>query len=197
MSTIRDATTQDGAHVDANHDLHTFSVIEDLQRQATDAGDEYNINTGVIALTGTAESAMLYFKNDEDNDYVIAAIAVGLGTRSATIDDVAHITIVRNPTGGTIVDDAEGVTMKSNTNFGSSKTLKTSTLLYKASASGKTLTGGQDHALLFMSGTRLYASLNMELGRGNSIGVKIDLNTSGGADVYCALIGYVSDINNK
>jgi hypothetical protein len=182
--------------------LKTFSIVEDEQQAATAAGKAYNINTGTIALTGTSDSGLIYFKNDEspdngESDYVITAIAVGLGTRSATVTDSAVVTVLRNPTGGTLVDAATDCDMISNANFGSSTSLSSTTLAYKATASGQTLTGGTEHALLYMTDGRLYANLTIEMPRGSSLGVKIDLNTSGGANVYCALIGYRKDGTNK
>jgi hypothetical protein len=182
--------------------LNTFSISEGEQQAATEAGKAYNINTGTIALTGSGDSGLLYFKNDEspdngESDFVITAIAIGLGTRSATVTDAANVTIIRNPTGGTLVDAATACDMVSNANFGSSNSLSSTTVAYKATADNQTLTGGTDHALLYMTDGRLYAPLAIDLPRGSSIGVKIDLNTSGGANVYCALVGYRKDGKNK
>ena len=183
------------AKVDKNKQLHVFAVTETEQKQAALKGNEYNINTGKIALTGTGESAVLYFKNDENTDFVITAVALGIGTRSATVTDLAEVVIYKNPTGGDVITDASAVEMKSNTNFGSSKTLKETTLAYKGKDGG-TVTGGDKHALLFSGDGRLYASLNIELTRGSSCAITVDLNTSGGANVYCVLIGYVRDESN-
>jgi len=184
------------AKVDDNNQIHTFSITEDEQKQAADIGNEYNINTGTIAYTGTGTSSMIYFKNDEDEPFIITAIAVGLGTRSATVTDAAYITIIRNPTGGDVISDASAVAMNSNTNFGSDKSLKSTTLAYKGKDGG-TMTGGTNHGLLYMNDGRLFAGLNIELLKGSSVGVTIDLNTSGGANAYCALIGYIKDPKNK
>lgn len=183
------------ARVDRNRQLHVFAVTEDEQKQSTLKGNEYNINTGKIDLTGTGESALLYFKNDEDQDFVMTAIAVGIGTRSPTITNFAEIAIYKNPTGGDVITDANAVEMKSNSNFGSNKTLKDSTLAYKGKDGG-TLTGGDKHAIFFGDEGRLYAPINVELTRGSSMGVTIDLNTSGGGVTYCALIGYIRDKDN-
>lgn len=197
MDYIEDGTgTGYKAKVNANNAIHTFSVTEDEQKQAATKGNEYNLNTGTIAYTGTSESSMIYFKNDESEDFVITAIAVGLGTRSATITDSANVTIVRNPTGGDVISDATAIDMKSNTNFGSSNTLKSTTLVYKGKDGG-TITGGTDHALFYMTDGRLFATVNIKLTKGSSVAVKIDLNTSGGANAYCALIGYIKDPKNN
>jgi hypothetical protein len=193
---IKDGTGKGNtAKVDNNNQLHTFSVTESEQRQASQIGNEYNINTGTIAYTGTGDSSMIYFKNDEDTDFVVTAVAVGLGTRSATVTDSANVTIIRNPTGGDLISDATAVSINSNTNFGSSNALSSTTLIYKGKDGG-TITGGTEHALLYMTDGRLYASLNIELPKGSSVAVKIDLNTSGGANAYCALIGYLKSPNN-
>ena len=53
------------ARVDRNNQLHVFAVTEDEQNSAAEHGNLYNINTGLIALTGTSDSAIFYFKNDE------------------------------------------------------------------------------------------------------------------------------------
>lgn len=187
------------AKVDANSQLHVFSVSEDEQQQAAKLGNEYNINTGTIAFStnSTTRTTILYFKNDEEDDFLVTAVAVGLGTRSATITDAANIWIVRNPTTGTTITNANDVDINSNTNFGSSKTLKTTTLAYKGADGEGATSGGTDHALLYLSGTRLFAGLNIEIPRGSSVAIEIDGNTSGGFNVYAALIGYVKSPENE
>jgi hypothetical protein len=188
-----------GMHVDLNEQAHVFAITEDEQKQASENGKEYNINTGSIAFStnSTTRTTLLYFKNDEDTDYIITAIAIGLGTRSATVSDSANVYIVRNPTAGTTITNANNVDMKSNTNFGSTNSLKTTTLAYKGADGEGATTGGTDHGLVYMTDGRLYASLNIELPKGSSVAIEFDGNTSGTFNVYAALIGYVKDIKNK
>jgi hypothetical protein len=188
------------ARVDGNNQLHVFAVTEDEQNSAAEHGQLYNINTGLIALTGTSDSAVLYFKNNEsavngESNFIITSVIFGLYTRSATVTNLATATLIRNPTAGTIIDDASVCDMVSNSNFGSSNTLDS--LAYKASGTGKTFTDGTDHALVLLSEGRTAApELNIDLAKGASLGVKIDLNTSGGADVYVAIVGYRKEGNN-
>ena len=188
------------ARVDGNNQLHIFAVTEDEQNSAAENGQLYNINTGLIALTGTSDSAILYFKNNEspingESNIIITSIIFGLYTRSATVTNSATATIIRNPTAGTIIDDATAVSMKSNANFGSSNTLDS--LIYKASGTGKTLTDGTDHAIALLSeGRTAIPELNIDLAKGSSLGIKVDLNTSGGADIYAALVCYRKDGKN-
>lgn len=186
--------------IDANSQAHVFAVIEDEQNSAAEHGLLYNINTGLIALTGSSDSAVLYFKNNEsqldgESNIIITSMIFWMGTRTATVTDDALITIVRNPTAGTIIDDANAASMVSNSNFGSSNTLDS--LIYSASATGKTLTGGTDHAMVGIGeGRTPVHELNIDLAKGSSVGVKIDLNTSGGANVYCAIIAYRKEGKN-
>jgi hypothetical protein len=187
------------AKVDNNNQLHTFAVTETEQRQASFVGNEFNINTGSIAFTtaSTTRTTLLYFKNDEDNDYFVSAVAVGLGTRSATVSDAANVWIVRNPQTGTTITNANDVDINSNTNFGSSKALKSATLAYKGADGEGATSGGTDHALLYMSDGRLFAGLNIVIPRGASIAIEFDGNTSGGFNVYAALIGFIKSPDNE
>jgi hypothetical protein len=187
--------------VDKNNQLHSFCVIESEKNAAVEDGQAFNLNTGIIALTGSSDSAIFYMKSNEaplngDADIVIDTIIIGINTISATITENPILTVVRNPTAGTIIDDASAVSMNSNSNFGSSNGLDS--LIYKASATGKTLTDGTDHAIvLCKEGRTTIPELNIDLTKGSSIGLKLDLNTSGGANVYAAVVCHRKDGNNS
>lgn len=198
---IKDGNTGRSVRVDNNSQIHTFSVIETERNASVDAGKGYNINTGLISLSGSGESAVLYIKNDEspingESDLVIDSIVVGINTRSATITEDPVIKVLRNPTAGTIIDDAVAADMVSNSNFGSSNEL--SSLVYKASASGKTFTDGDEHGLVIASTSRTaIPELYIDMPKGSSLGVTIDLNTSGSANVYVAVICHRKDGNDS
>lgn len=184
------------AGVNKNNQLQTFSVTEDEAQSAAQKGNAYNINTGTIAFSAnsTTRTSVLYFKNDEDTDFVITAIALGLGTRTATVSDAANVFVVRNPTAGDIIDSTPAnVDINSNNNFGSNKTLKSTSLAYKGADGDGATTGGSDHALLYMTDGRLFATLNIDMPKGSSIAIEFDGNTSGAFNVYAALVGYVKD----
>lgn len=190
---IIDPTNKTGAHVDNNSQLHVFSISETEIQAANSKGLAYNINTGSIGLTSSTASAVLYFKNDEpplngESGIIIDAIAVGIDDLGTTASD-SIITVVRNPTAGTIVSGASAVSMNQNRNFGSSNSLDSGTLAYKG-AEGNTITDGDDFAQFFQSpGSRGYYTVDVVLPRGSSIGVKIDTQTtSGTTSVYVALI---------
>jgi len=200
MSQLQDGTGSSMfAKVDKNHQLHVFGVTESEQNSAVEDGQAFNINTGIIALTGSSDSALFYMKNNEsplngDSNVVIDSIIVGINTISATITESPILTIIRNPTAGTVVSDATACPMKSNSNFGSANVLDS--IIY-IGADGKTLTDGTDHAIvLCKEGRTTIPELAIDLPKGGSLGVKLDLNTSGGANVYIAVVCHRKDGNN-
>jgi len=188
---INDGTgTGNKLKIDSSNRAYTFSVTENVSNNATKLGNSFNVNTGVITLTSANESAIMYFKNNEDVSVHIDAIAVGLGpSTGGTSATIPNITVVRNPTAGTIVSGATAVDFNSNRNFGSSRTLTVDA--YKG-AEGNTMTGGNDHILFFQSsGGRLFATIDEELQKGDSIGIKITPQASNTSmDVYAALVLY-------
>lgn len=178
--------------VDATGKMQSRSVIESENQWATEGGDGYNINTGTIALTTSTESGILYFKNNENKVFIVEAIAVGIGS-AGTVTDSSVITVVRNPTAGTLISGATAVDMNQNRNFGSSNTLASS-LAYKG-AEGNTVTDGDDALMFYQAaGGRLFAEIGLELKKGNSMAIKIDTNTSSGTtNVYAAIVGHLKD----
>jgi hypothetical protein len=169
-----------------------FSVQESEAQAASELGDAYNINTGEETFAASTNSALLYFKNDEDTDVIVEAIALGF-RNSTTTDDLLAVYVERNPTGGTLVDATTDVGMNENRNFGSSKTLKTTSLAYKSTAQNQTLTGGEDIILLHASKAgRTFATINLDIPRGSSIGIRV-VSASLATTCYAALIVHAKD----
>lgn len=191
---LEDATGQGaGAKVGATNRLYTASISESFEEYANKQGDAYNINTGTITLTSAADTPILYIKNNEDKDLIVVAIAVGAGpSTGAATDANAAITVVRNPTAGTTISNANAVDINQNRNFGSSKALTADA--YKG-ATGETMTDGDDALLLYMSeNSRLFATVNLIVPKSKSIGIKFDpaaSNTS--QDVYAAVICHLDE----
>jgi len=174
--------------VNGRNEACVFSVQESEAQAAAENGDAYNINTGdITGITGT--TSLLYFKNDEEQDMVVEAIA--LGVRGATITDMASVFVVKNPDAGTIISNATAVDMNQNRNFGSSKVLKDTSVAYKG-ANGYTATGGQDSVQLYTGNNgRLFATINIELPRGSSLAIRLEGLTGGTA--YAALVMHLKD----
>jgi len=181
-----------GLKVDKNLRGWVNSVSHTGQEDATAKGLAYNLNTGLINLTTTADSALLYLKNNDANGRVfhVDNIAVGLGS-AATVSDLTKITIVRNPTAGTIVSGASNVAMNQNRNFGSSESLTAD--VFKG-ADANTLTDGDDIVqFLHPEGSRLFASIGLDVPKGSSLGVKVlPTGISAGTMIaYVAIIGHL------
>ena len=190
MSTIEDGKGGGkSAQVDDQNRLRTHSVTETEALHSSEEGKAFNINTGLISITGDA--TLLYIKNTEDADLVIEAIATG-SFDGITHSDDPYLTLVRNPTGGDLISDATAVDMNQNRNFGSSRTLSADA--YKGKVGG-TVTGGNDIAFLQASGgSRGFYTIEFILPSNTSMAIKLTANvSSGSANWYCAAICFVKD----
>ena len=177
------------ATVGADKRLQVRAISEDEEIHNGELGGTYNINTGLISITGDA--TLIYLKNNSDDNFILKSIALG-SFEGITHSDDPYITLVRNPTGGDLITDATAVSMNQNRNFGSSKTAQVN--VYKGKVGG-TLTGGDDIAILQATpGGRSFYGIDFILPKGASVGVKLTANRSSGtANWYCALIGYFKD----
>lgn len=175
-----------GNYVDESGRQLSRSVSSTEVEEASLIGDSYNINTGRI--TGIAgDSALLYFKNNETRDFIIDLFAVGIGD-GLTITDMQDIFIVRSPTG---FSTSTAVDMNGNLNVGSNRTLDAT--VYKG-ANGATLTGGTNLGVFFHQENSRLAVSNLKLivPNGGSLGIKVELNASGGScEMYAAISGHL------
>jgi hypothetical protein len=183
------------AKVDANLRLRTQNIQESEAEHAAEIGNAYNINTGLISLTGASDSALLYLKNLEDKEYILDALALGVGKADGT-SDLGYVTLIQNPTAGDLITDATAVSINANRSAGSGNTLNAN--VYKGKDGG-TVTGGTDVALFAQgSSGRLFASFTIVVPKNQSIAVKYDPNlSSGSVNVYAAFIGHLKDSNSK
>jgi hypothetical protein len=177
------------AKVGADKRLQVRAITEDEVIHNAELGNAYNINTGLISVTG--DSTLVYLKNNSDDNYILTDIAIG-AFDGLTHTDFPYITLVRNPTGGDLISDATAVDMNENRNFGSSKTANVDA--YKGKVGG-TITGGSDIAILQTNKTgRSFFGIDFLLPKGGAVAVKLTANASSGtANYYCALIGYFKD----
>ena len=182
------------AKVGTDNRLWTKSLSFTEYENASLEGKAFNVNTGLITLTGTGENACIYIKNNRSEDLFLEGFFTGVATRSGTVSDSAVVKVYRNPTGGTIVDDQSAVTLV-NRNTGSNETF-TDVIAYKASASGKTLTGQDSEPVLLHiqgSNSRVFGNVFLAVPRGGSVGVTIDLNTDGSSLIYTGFTGFLRD----
>lgn len=93
---IEDGTgTGQQAKVNGRNEQTVFSIQESEAQNAAELGDAYNINTGELTLSSSTSSGLLYFKNDEDTDIIVEAIAFGLRDITGG-DGFQKLYVVRN-----------------------------------------------------------------------------------------------------
>lgn len=179
---LRDPITGGGAHVDANSHLHTEAVTRLEKDQASRFGWRFNINTGDIAFTNATEVSVLYVKNTGDDDLVIDSLIYLLGNSTNGTGDV-NVNVIRNPTAGAIITNANNVavgpTVLANQNFGSKLTM---TGDFFKGAQGEAVFSASDGATILSrlsSVGRTVVSLgSTTLPKGSSIGINYTPPTS-------------------
>lgn len=181
------------AGVNGRNRLKVQAISDTGGAEATDRGDSYNINSGSITLTSSNKSAILYLKNNENQDLHITGTIVGMSpSTGGTAETIPVIEVIRNPTAGTIITSAVPVDINSNRNYGSSKEFSANA--YRG-AEGATITNGESHLIFFSgAGARLVTSINEVLTKGDSIGVNLtpqDSNTN--MIIYCAIVCHLKD----
>lgn len=182
--------------VDINNRTHTQSVTQSRSDEHCDTADRYNLNTGNITLTSANESAVMYVKNNETKDLVIDAVIYIFATStggSGYIDG----NVFFNPTGGTIVSNADAVEMNVNLQLGSAKTLDID--VYKG-AEGYTLTGGTKAigSLMKSPEKNIVAVGKFILPKGKSCGITV-IPEASNTSMVCqfAMLCYLEQLNKE
>lgn len=131
-----------GLGVDGRGRGLTATLSESESNYATTLGLKYNINTGNITLTSDAKTTVIYVKNNDNRDIIIDSLIYNLLNTTGGTGNV-FIEVVRNPTTGGIITNANNVlvgsTDNANLNFGSTNTANI--LAYKG-ATGETVVNG-------------------------------------------------------
>lgn len=159
------------AQVTSQNRLSTDCITRSQLDFACLSGDAYNISTGSISLTSDSESAVWYLKYDGEGLAVIQEIIIILGSSTSGTGN-GVVTLVKNPTGGTIVSGAVDVATNSNRNFSSANIIEGDVL---KGAEGNTITGGSSFAITSRSvfdEPIFFDAAPIALGKSNSIGVK-------------------------
>ena len=178
------------AKVDTDNRLFTRSVTQSEEFFANENGNAYNLNTGIVDLTDANETTIFYMKNNEEKDFIITAVVVGVWASDGDGLDM-NATFVRNPTTGDIITNASNVAINSNRNYGSSNTLTADVYV---GASGETVVNGNDHILVRITEeSRNVITINERLPKGTSFAVNILPPTSNTSmNTYVAVIGYLA-----
>ena len=158
------------AKVDSDNRLHVNSVSRTESEQAALLGQAYNITTGAVVLTSDTKSCIAYMKYTGTDPFLITEIlAIPSGSTGGTGRAVVNIT--KNPTAGTIIDNAVVMDIIQNRDFSSSEIIDA--LLYKG-VEGDTLTDGSVFAPTGRENFDIpitFDAANIVLRKGNSISV--------------------------
>jgi hypothetical protein len=179
-------------YVNSNERAHTHAVSEDEGIYELLKSKAYNLNSGLITSI-TGDGTLLYFKNGEEEEFIVQTIVVGVYD-GITYSDFPDMEIRLDATGGDLISDATAVSYKQNRRAVTTNPLSSDTLVYKGK-NGGTLTGGNGFGLLQLAKTgRSTFPINIAVPQGGSVGLKFTLNASSGTTkMYAALVGYLKD----
>lgn len=168
------------ASVDDANRIETFAITISSDQHATEDGDSYNLNSGLVTLSSSAESGVLYVKNNEERDLKVSGVVTIFGpSTGGSATDTTQVRIYKNVTTGTLVSNSTTADINSNRNFSSSKTL---TIDNFKGATGSTITDGSVHIESLVSpGNRVFFAIDEVLGTGDTIAISYeppDSNTS-------------------
>jgi len=171
-SIISDGTGQDyKAKVNSLNQLHTESITEAIEVFHSIKGHSYNMNFGNVTLTSANSSALLYLKNNEEVDIVIFGAFYLMGASTGGSGDQL-VEIIKNPTAGTIIDNAvDNIPM--NRNFGSSNAL---TVDAYTGVEGDTFTTHEGAVIQSLINGTARVAINVGgiiLPKGTSIGIRL------------------------
>jgi hypothetical protein len=157
------------AQVTANNRLAVDSVAIRGEEDAIRSGQGWQIASGPVSFTSATASAILYVKNTGELDLVLDRAVLVLGTPTGGVGDWTFQTL-RNPTAGTIVDNALEAGI-SNSNHGSGNVPQAT---YYKGVQGDTLTDGSGAPLpIQQASNRTVFPLGRRLPTGSSIGWKL------------------------
>lgn len=194
MTMITDGTgTGLKARVSEDNRLLTTTVSQSSFEYNTPLGNSFNLNTEDIVIpTGfTGDQGLFYVKNNEENPLQVVGWFIGIrdADRSIASSDTNIFKLISNPTGGTLLSDAEPAKI-ANRDLGSPRVFDLTT--YKATGGQKTITGGDEIPLLYQYHTagRTFGTVTFSVPRGSSLGITV--NTYGaGFTLYTGFTGYL------
>lgn len=193
-TTIQDGTgTKYKVKIDSENRLYVKSITESEFDHATSKGEAYNINTEFITVTGSSETPLLYLKNNEDKDLVLAAWFIGTDNSSGTATRLSLMRVYSNPTTGTIISSGTDLTPV-NRLIGSSNELNVDV---KKGGDGFTVSGYNNTPVLYQTqGTaqRNFGTVQITLKKGSSVVVTYQQYGLTSNEVYTGFQVYLSDI---
>lgn len=137
MSTIiSDPQSCSAARVTTQGKLETYSITTDEKIYATEQGEAFIVSSPIFELTNDAETALLYIKNNGEENSILIDEITFITTASNVGADVDYtISLLKNPTAGTLLASSNTLDVI-NLNAGSGKELLIET---KSGGTGSTV----------------------------------------------------------
>jgi len=193
MTMITDGTgTGSRAKVAPNNRLYVNSLSISEFEEASNDGRAFNLNTEDIQVGAiTGDQGLLYVKNNEDQNLELVGWFIGIrdADRTSATSDTNLFKLITNPTGGTLVTEANAAFI-ANRNLGSPRTFDITT--YKAVGGSRTVTGGDPVSVLYQYHTagRTFGTVTLSLPKGSSLAITV--NTFGADfNLYTGFTGYI------
>jgi len=160
------------AKVDSANRVLTRAVSLTEQNNQTRLGRSYNIGTGVVTLTNSADSGVLYFKNNEADDILITGINISSTSATGSASKVMLVKTYQKATGLS----AGSTVMALNSNYGSSRDL---TADIKVGQTNATVTNGTPVGAFHIPlETFFYTAVSWIIPKGTTIAVSVTPPTS-------------------
>ena len=193
-TTIQDGTGKGySARVDDEGRIYTRTTNETEIEHSVVSGRAFNINTEFLPISSSGESALLYVKNNEASDLIVAAWFIGTDNAAGTPTRQGLAAVYVNPTGGTLIASASAVTAV-NRRLGDSQTLDAD--IYKG-GDGYTITGQKADAVLYQtqgSSARTFGTVYVSIPKGASLAVTYIPNGAEPLEVYTGFQVFKSDV---
>ena len=167
---IQDGTgSSKKVRVSNSNKLFTESVTRSEREEEALLGGAYIVGSGFVELTTTGTSAVLYFKNNEDEDLVVTRFLIGVKKSAGGTENFITGIIYKNPT--SMVSGTGNPLIINNVNFGSSNTLN---LDSEIGQTGALLAGGSAYIATVAPTENLTSEdASTIIPKGSSIGVFI------------------------
>ena len=187
MAVIKDGSAGYTAAVNDQNQLEVHAVTEGLALHSSGRGEAWNLNTDNISIT-TGAASLMYLKNTSDAQFIIESIIMGIAEGTFVSTEFPYIHIHKNPTGGTIIDNAVRIPFEQNRNFSFNDSFGGDVYV---GVDGDTDSGGVGMGQFIINKTgRTIIPVNFVLPKQSGFSMHLNMIGTGTTNVYAAVVGY-------
>jgi len=191
-TTIEDGTGQGfSLKIDSENRALASVKSETFFEDAVGRGNAFNINTEFLAVSASIETPLIYFKNNEDKDIVIAAWFIGTGLSGGSETEKALMRVYPNITTGSIVSAGTDITVV-NRKISSAVTFEVDV---KKGGDGFWMNPtGSNTPVLYQTqnaASRVFGNVYLVVPKGGSLGVSYEPNGQQPINIYTGFQGFL------